>query len=132
MTNGLTENGKCFTPEELERRRKAKDKEVINGVKGMKVKKSISKEEAGEFLKLIKHNEYNCGRKTEENPCQDIPDVYYPKFWAPPQCPAKGFEWKEEDVEEFTMLVKKLELVRELTKEELETINISKGRIKES
>jgi hypothetical protein len=30
------------------------------------------------------------------------------------------------------MLVKKLELVRELTKEELETINISKGRIKES
>jgi hypothetical protein len=80
MTNGLTENGKCFTPEELERRRKAKDKEVINGVKGMKVKKPISKEEAGEFLKLIKHNEYNYGRKTEENPCQDIPDVYYPKF----------------------------------------------------
>jgi hypothetical protein len=98
----------------------------------MKVKKSISKEEAGEFLKLIKHNEYNYGRKTEENPCQDIPDVYYPKFLAPPQCPAKGFEWKEEDVEEFTMLVKKLEQVRELTKEELETINISKGRIKES
>jgi hypothetical protein len=30
------------------------------------------------------------------------------------------------------MLVKKLEQVRELTKEELETINISKGRIKES
>jgi hypothetical protein len=30
------------------------------------------------------------------------------------------------------MLVKQLEQVQELTKEELETINISKGRIKES
>jgi hypothetical protein len=58
MTNRLTENDKCFTPEELERQRKAKDREVINGVKGMKVKKRISEEEAGEFLKLIKHNEY--------------------------------------------------------------------------
>jgi hypothetical protein len=65
--NRLTRSGRCFTPEELERQRKAKDKEVVNAIKGMEVNKPISEEEVDEFLKLMKYNKYNS-ETTEENP----------------------------------------------------------------
>jgi hypothetical protein len=65
--NRLTRSGRCFTPEELERQRKAKDKEVVYAIKGMEVNKPISEEEVDKFLKLMKHNKYNS-ETTEENP----------------------------------------------------------------
>ena len=37
--DGLTWSGRCFTPEELERQRKAKDKEVVNAIKYMEINK---------------------------------------------------------------------------------------------
>jgi hypothetical protein len=55
----LTQSGKCFTPEELEKQRKAKGKEVMKAIRGIEVNKPISEEEAGEFLKLMKHNKYS-------------------------------------------------------------------------
>jgi len=67
LLNRLTRSGRCFTPEELERQRKAKDKEVVYAIKGMEVNKPISEEEVDKFLKLMKHNKYNS-ETTEENP----------------------------------------------------------------
>jgi len=57
--SGLTQSGRCFTPEELERQRKAKGKEIVDAFKGMEVNKPISEDESNEFLKLIKQNEYS-------------------------------------------------------------------------
>ena len=49
----------CFTPKKLERQRKAKGKDVVDAIKDMEINRPISEEEAGEFLKLMKHSEYN-------------------------------------------------------------------------
>ena len=57
--DGLTWSSRCFTLEELERQRKAKDKEVVDAIKDMKINKLMSEEEAGEFLKLMKYGEYS-------------------------------------------------------------------------
>jgi hypothetical protein len=35
--DGLTRSGRCFMLEELEKQRKAKDKEVVDAIKGMEV-----------------------------------------------------------------------------------------------
>jgi hypothetical protein len=44
---GLTRSGRCFTLEKLETQKKAKGKEMVDLT------------ETNEFLKLMKHNEYN-------------------------------------------------------------------------
>jgi hypothetical protein len=41
---GLNRSGRCFTPEELERQRKAKDKEVVDANKEMEINKPKSEE----------------------------------------------------------------------------------------
>jgi len=55
--SGLTRSGRCFTPEELEKQRKAKGKEVLDLDKELEVNKPVTKEETNEFLKLMKHSE---------------------------------------------------------------------------
>jgi hypothetical protein len=64
----LTQSGKCFTPEELEKQRKAKGKEVMKAIRGIEVNKPISEEEAGEFLKLMKHNKYSVVEQLKKTP----------------------------------------------------------------
>ena len=53
---GLTRSGRCFTPEELENHKKDKGKNVVEMEE---VNKLVSDEEANEFLKLMRHSEYN-------------------------------------------------------------------------
>jgi hypothetical protein len=48
--DGLTRSSRCFTLEELERQRKAKDKEVIDVIKGVEMNKPISEEDADTTL----------------------------------------------------------------------------------
>jgi len=47
----------------------------------------VSDEETGEFLKLMKHNEYSVVKS-----CQDILNVSYPEFQALLQCIANSVE----------------------------------------
>jgi hypothetical protein len=56
--SGLTRSGRCFTPEELEKQRKAKGKEVLDLDRELEVNKPVTEEETNEFLKLMKHSEY--------------------------------------------------------------------------
>ena len=48
--DGLTRSGRCFTPEELEKQRKAKGKEVMGFEKQLEVNKPVTEEETNEFL----------------------------------------------------------------------------------
>jgi hypothetical protein len=57
--DGLTQSWKCFTLEKIERQQKFEGKEVVDAIKDMKINKPMSEEEVGEFLKLMKHSEYN-------------------------------------------------------------------------
>ena len=50
----LTRNGRCYTPEELEKRRK----EIGKGTSEL-VRNRVTTEEVEEFLKIIKNSEYN-------------------------------------------------------------------------
>jgi len=52
---GLTRSGRCFTPEKLEKQRKAK--EVVDVTR--EINKLVTKKETNEFLKLMKHSEYS-------------------------------------------------------------------------
>ena len=56
--SGLTRSARCFTPEELEKQRKTKGKEVLDLDKEFEVNKPVIEEETNEFLKLMKHSEY--------------------------------------------------------------------------
>jgi hypothetical protein len=38
---------------------KAKGKEAVDAIKKMEINKLLSEEEVGEFLELMKHNEYS-------------------------------------------------------------------------
>ncbi|KAJ6884344.1 hypothetical protein NC652_031366 [Populus alba x Populus x berolinensis] len=67
---GLTRSGRCFTPEELERQRKAKGKEIVDAFKGMEVNKPISEDESNEFLKLMKHSEYSVVDQLKKTPAR--------------------------------------------------------------
>ncbi|XP_061965260.1 uncharacterized protein LOC133689413 [Populus nigra] len=67
---GLTRSGRCFTPEELERQRKAKGKEIVDAFKGMEVNKPISEDESNEFLKLMKHSEYSMVDQLKKTPAR--------------------------------------------------------------
>jgi hypothetical protein len=65
---GLTRSGRCFTPEELENHKKAKGKDMVELTKTYEVNKPVSDEEANEFLKLMKHNEYNVVDQLKKTP----------------------------------------------------------------
>ncbi|XP_073261302.1 uncharacterized protein [Populus alba] len=68
--SGLTRNGRCFTPEELEKQRKAKGKEVLDLDKEFEVNKPVTEEETNEFLKLIKHSEYCIVDQLKKTPAK--------------------------------------------------------------
>ncbi|KAL3570669.1 hypothetical protein D5086_027918 [Populus alba] len=67
---GLTRSGRCFTPEELERQRKAKGKEIVDAFKGMEVNKPISEDESNDFLKLMKHSKYSVVDQLKKTPAR--------------------------------------------------------------
>lgn len=67
-TGGFTRIGRCYTSEEVKRKRKgkAKKRELIKekcietlAPKASEKNKPITEGEAKEFLKLVKHNEYS-------------------------------------------------------------------------
>ena len=53
---GLTQSGRCFTPQEPEDQRRTRGKDMVEVEE---VNKPVSDEEANEFLKLMKHSEYS-------------------------------------------------------------------------
>jgi len=55
----LIRSGRCFTLEELEKKKKKKGKAVEELTRNDEVTKPINKKEVIRFLKLMKHNEYN-------------------------------------------------------------------------
>ena len=67
---GVTRSGRCFTPEEREKQRKAKGKEVLDLDKELEVNKTMTKEETNEFLKLMKHSEYNIVDQLKKTPAK--------------------------------------------------------------
>ena len=86
---GLIRSRRCFTLEELENQQKAKEKDVIDLIRTYEVIKLMSEEEATEFLKLMKHNEYS-GRLVEENTSQNFSDVLDPKLKITLKCTPKS------------------------------------------
>lgn len=64
---GMTRSGRCYTPEELELRRK-KGKEKVN--EGEPVKQKVTEEEIKEFLKLLKRSEYSVVEQLNRIPAQ--------------------------------------------------------------
>jgi len=68
--SGLTRSGRCFTPEELEKQRKAKGKEVLDLDKELEVNKPVTEEETNEFLKLMKHSEYCIVDQLKKTPAK--------------------------------------------------------------
>jgi hypothetical protein len=68
--SGLTRSGRCFTPEELEKQRKAKGKEVIDYDKEPEVNKPMTEEETNEFLKVMKHSEYCIVDQLKKTPAR--------------------------------------------------------------
>jgi hypothetical protein len=65
---GLTRSGKCFTPEELEKQRKAKGKEEVDVTE--EINKPVTEEETSEFLKLMKHSEYSVVEQLKKTPAR--------------------------------------------------------------
>ncbi|XP_073261997.1 uncharacterized protein [Populus alba] len=63
---GLTRSGRCFTPEELEKQRKAKGKEKVDITE--EINKPFTEEETNEFLKLMKHSEYSIVEQLKKTP----------------------------------------------------------------
>jgi len=78
--DGLTQSEMCFTPEELERKWKCKGKEVLDSINAMEINKTMSEEEANEFIKLIKHNEYNVVKKLKKTPARISPMSFILSF----------------------------------------------------
>jgi hypothetical protein len=68
--NGLTQSGRCFTLEELEKQRKAKGKEAMDFDKELEVNKLVIEEEINEFLKLMKHSEYCIVDQLKKTPAK--------------------------------------------------------------
>ncbi|XP_075086717.1 uncharacterized protein LOC142169417 [Nicotiana tabacum] len=62
-TGGLTRSGRCFTPEELRKAKPFKDGHVS-------VKKPVNEEEAEEFLKKIKMQDYSIVKQLRKTPAQ--------------------------------------------------------------
>ena len=65
---GLTRSGRCFTPEKLEKQRKAKGKEGVDVTE--EINKPVTEEETNEFLKLMKHSEYSVVEKLKKTPAR--------------------------------------------------------------
>ena len=65
---GLTHSGRCFTPKELEKQRKAKGKEGVDMTE--KINKPITEDETNEILKLMKHSEYNVVEQLKKTPAR--------------------------------------------------------------
>jgi len=57
--SGLTRSGHCYTPEELEKRRK----EIAKGTT-KPVRNKVTTKEAEEFLEIIKNSKYNVIQQT--------------------------------------------------------------------
>ena len=68
--SGLTRSGRCFTPKELEKQKKAKGKEVLDLDKELEVNKPVTQEETNEFLKLMKHSEYCIVDQLKKTPAK--------------------------------------------------------------
>jgi len=64
----LTRSGRCFTLEELEKRRKAKGKEGVDVTE--EINKPVTEEETNEFLKLVKHSEYSVVEQLKKTPAR--------------------------------------------------------------
>ncbi|XP_070035316.1 uncharacterized protein [Nicotiana tomentosiformis] len=62
-TGGLTRSGRCFAPEELRKTKPSKDGHIP-------VKKPITEEEAEEFLKKIKMQDYSIVEQLRKTPAQ--------------------------------------------------------------
>ncbi|XP_070044909.1 uncharacterized protein [Nicotiana tomentosiformis] len=62
-TGGLTRSGRCFTPEELRKTKPFKDGHIP-------VKKPVTEEEAEEFLKKMKMQDYSIIEKLRKTPAQ--------------------------------------------------------------
>ncbi|XP_070031043.1 uncharacterized protein [Nicotiana tomentosiformis] len=62
-TGGLTRSGRCFTPEELRKANPYKDSQIP-------VKKSFTEEEAEEFLKKMKVQDYSIVEQLRKTPAQ--------------------------------------------------------------
>ena len=65
---GLTRSGRCFTPEELEKQRKAKGIEGVDVTE--EINKPVTEEETNEFLKLMKHSEYSVVEQLKKTPAR--------------------------------------------------------------
>jgi hypothetical protein len=65
---GLTRSGRCFTPEKLEKQRKAKGKEGVDVIE--EINKPVTEEETSEFLKLMKHSEYSVVEQLKKTPAR--------------------------------------------------------------
>ncbi|XP_070049903.1 uncharacterized protein [Nicotiana tomentosiformis] len=62
-TGGLTRSGRCFTPEELRKTKPSKDGHIP-------VKKPVTEEEAEEFLKKMKMQDYSIVEQLRKTPAQ--------------------------------------------------------------
>ena len=60
---GITRSGRCYTPEELEKRRK----EMGNAVEDL-TRAKVTEEEATDFLRIIKSSEYNVVKQLSKMP----------------------------------------------------------------
>ncbi|XP_011008751.1 PREDICTED: uncharacterized protein LOC105114041 [Populus euphratica] len=65
---GLTRSGRSFTPEELEKQRKAKGKEGVDVAE--EINNPVTEEETNEFLKLMKHSEYSVVEQLKKAPAK--------------------------------------------------------------
>jgi len=59
----LTKSGRCYTPKELEKRRKEIDKSTAEPVKNR-----VTTKEAEEFLKIIRNSEYGVIQQLNRSP----------------------------------------------------------------
>ena len=60
---GITRSGRCYTPEELEKRRREMGKAVEDPAKAR-----VAKEEAANFLRIIKSSEYSVMKQLSKMP----------------------------------------------------------------
>uniref|UniRef100_A0A2N9HBB0 G-patch domain-containing protein n=1 Tax=Fagus sylvatica TaxID=28930 RepID=A0A2N9HBB0_FAGSY len=72
---GITRSGRCYTPEELEKRRKEAGKAVEDPVKT-----KAAEEEAADFLRIIKSSEYSIVKQLSKMPFSYIKDITGPSF----------------------------------------------------
>jgi hypothetical protein len=72
---GMTRSGRCYTPEELERRRKGKDKAGEEPVitfpeEEAPVKEPVTEKDVEDFLKYVKNSEYSIVEQLSKTPAK--------------------------------------------------------------